>query len=126
MIHRLKDLVNEDRALTRRGRWFNASILLQIGSKSHILVIREGRIVEISDANVYVTPYDFAIRGTAEAWQEFWQPIPKPRHHDIIALIRDGKMQMEGNIELAMAHFLTLKLILEKPRPKPSHDGTNG
>ena len=42
--------------------------------------------------------------------------LPKPRHHDIIALIREGKMQMEGNIEMAMANFLTLKLMLEKPR----------
>ncbi len=123
MIDKLKDLVNGDSALRHRARWMNANMLLEIGDKAHLVVIREGQIIEIADANIYVSPYDFAIRGTAEAWQEFWKPIPKPRHHDIIALVREGKMQIEGNVELAMAHFLTVKLMLEKPRPKPSPRG---
>ena len=116
MIEKLQNLVNEDAALVNRGRWMNADMILQIGDVGHLVEIRKGRIENISPANVYVTPYDFKIRGTEEAWQEFWKPLPKPRHHDIIALIREGKMQMEGNIEMAMANFLTLKLMLEKPR----------
>jgi hypothetical protein len=56
------------------------------------------------------------VRGSEEAWDEFWQPVPKPRHHDIMALIREGKMRIEGDLEMMMAHFLTLKLMLEKPR----------
>ncbi len=116
MIEHLKDLVNADAALVRRGRWMNADMLLAIGAKAHIVAIRQGRIESISDANAYVQPHDFAIRGTADAWAEFWKPLPKPKHHDIIALIRQGKMQIEGNVEMAMAHFLTLKLMLEKPR----------
>ncbi len=116
MIDQLKDLVNADAALLRRGRWLHADMLLQIGDHAHVVQIRGGRIERIVDANVYVQPHDFAIRGTQEAWDEFWRPMPKPMHHDIIALIRAGKMQIEGNVELAMAHFLTLKLMLEKPR----------
>lgn len=116
MINQLQELVNADAALVRRGRWMSADMLLQIGDKAHVVKIREGRIDRIEDANVYVTPFDFKIRGTEEAWDEFWKPMPKPKHHDIIALIRAGKMQIEGNVELAMAHFLTLKLMLEKPR----------
>ncbi|MAI45044.1 MAG: hypothetical protein CMB79_04000 [Filomicrobium sp.] len=116
MIEKLQNLVNDDAALVNRGRWMSADMLLQIGDTGHLVEIRKGRIENVSPANVYVTPYDFKIRGTEEAWQEFWKPLPKPRHHDIIALIREGKMQMEGNIEMAMANFLTLKLMLEKPR----------
>ncbi len=116
VIEKLKEGVNADAALIRRGRWLNADMLLGIGEKDYIVEIREGRIAAIQDANIYVTAHDFAIRGTADAWEEFWQPVPKPRHHDIIALIREGKMRIEGNVEMAMAHFLTLKLMLEKPR----------
>ena len=116
VIEKLKEGVNADAALVRRGRWLSADMLLGVGDKDYIVEIREGRIAAIQDANVYVTPHDFAIRGTADAWEEFWQPVPKPRHHDIIALIREGKMRIEGNVEMAMAHFLTLKLMLEKPR----------
>ena len=123
MIEKLQERVNADAALVRRARWMSADMLLQIGDKAHIVEIREGRIAAISDANIYVTPYDFAIRGTAEAWHEFWQPLPRPRHHDIIALIREGKMQIEGNVEMAMANFLCLKLMLEKPRGAISAQG---
>jgi hypothetical protein len=116
MIEKLKDLVNADAALVHRGRWMTADMLLEIGDTAHVVQIRQGRIADILDANIYVQPHDFAIRGTQEAWQEFWKPMPKPKHHDIIALIRQGKMKIEGNVELVMAHFLTLKLMLEKPR----------
>ncbi|MGI9421848.1 MAG: hypothetical protein ACR2PA_01490 [Hyphomicrobiaceae bacterium] len=116
MIEKLQELVNADAALVRRGRWMSADMLLQIGDRAHVVRIRSGRIDSIEAANAYVSPFDFKIRGTEDAWNEFWKPMPKPRHHDIIALIRAGKMQIEGNVELAMAHFLTLKLMLEKPR----------
>ena len=53
---------------------------------------------------------------SAETWAEFWQPIPKPRHHDIMALIREGKMRIEGDLDMMLANLLTLKLMLEKPR----------
>ncbi|MEM9028465.1 MAG: hypothetical protein AAGC70_08860 [Pseudomonadota bacterium] len=116
MIENLQRLVNADAALVRRGRWMTADVLLGIGDDAYLVVIREGRIETVATANAFVRSYDFAIYGTADAWAEFWKPVPKPRHHDIIALVREGKMHMEGNIELAMAHFLTLKLMLEKPR----------
>jgi hypothetical protein len=60
--------------------------------------------------------YDFAIRAPLEAWEEFWMPVPKPRHHDVMALIREGKMRIEGDLEKMLANMLTLKLMLEKPR----------
>ena len=116
MIEKLQELVNSDAALVHRGRWMSADMLLQIGDAGHLVKIRDGRVESVCPANAYVTSYDFKIQGTEEAWDEFWKPLPKPRHHDIIALIREGKMQMEGNIEMAMQNFLTLKLMLEKPR----------
>lgn len=116
MISRLKESVNANAALVRRGRWFNADILLEIGTRSHLVAIRNGEIASIDDVSLRLVPFDFALRGSEDAWSEFWKPVPKPMHHDVIALIRAGKMRLEGNVELAMAHFLTLKLMLEQPR----------
>ena len=62
------------------------------------------------------TNADLSGLASGEAWDAFWQPVPKPRHHDIMALIREGKMRIEGDLEQMMAHFLTLKMMLEKPR----------
>ena len=40
-----------------------------------------------------------------------------------MALIREGKMRIEGDLEKMMAHFLTLKMMLEKPRLPGKRDG---
>jgi len=116
MIEHLQRLVNSDPALVRRGRWTNADLLLEIGDQGHVLAIRAGRIEAVTPVETRVSRWDFAIRGTAEDWAEFWKPMPKPRHHDLIALIREGKMRFEGDIDLLMANLLYLKLVLETPR----------
>jgi hypothetical protein len=116
MIEHLQSLVNGNPALVRRGRWTNADMLLEIGKSGYRLAIREGRIASVEPVNMPVADWNFAIRGTAEAWAEFWKPMPKPRHHDLIALIREGKMRFEGDIDLLMANLLYLKLVLEAPR----------
>lgn len=116
MIDKLQSLVNGDSALVRRGRWTDADMLLEIGEEGHIVQIRQGRIEAIHPVEMRVSRWDFAIRGHAEAWAEFWKPMPKPRHHDLIALIREGKMRLEGDLDLLMANLLYLKLVLETPR----------
>ena len=116
MIEKLAELVNADAALVHRARWMTVDMLLRIGNEAHRVEIRAGRIESCQPADPGLSGYDFAICGTADAWAEFWRPMPKPRHHDINALIREGKMRIEGNLDIAMAHFLTIKLMLEKPR----------
>jgi len=116
MIGALQRLVNEDPALLRRGRWTSADMLLEIGDEGHVVAIRSGRIKAIPPVEMRVSRWDSAIRGTAEAWAEFWKPVPKPRHHDLIALIREGKMRFEGDLDMLMANLLYLKLVLEAPR----------
>lgn len=116
VIEKLQELVNADKALVRRGRWLSVDMMIEIGDTRHLVKIREGRIADITQLQLLAIPFDFAVIGTSEAWTEFWKPVPKPRHHDIMALIRERKMRIEGDLELMMAHFLTLKLMLEKPR----------
>lgn len=116
MIDQLQTLVNGNPALVRRGRWTNADMLLEIGEDGYIVEIRQGRIEAIRPVEMRVADWDFAIRASAEAWAEFWRPMPKPRHHDLIALIREGKMRFEGDLDLLMANLLYLKLVLETPR----------
>ena len=116
MIEHLQQLVNSNPALVRRGRWTHADMLLEIGENGYVVEIRAGRIEAIRPVTLLVSGWDFAIRGTSDAWAEFWKPMPKPRHHDLIALIREGKMRFEGDLDLLMANLLYLKLALETPR----------
>ena len=116
MIEHLQRLVNGDPALVQRGRWTSADMLLEIGEQGYLIAIRQGRFDAVRPVETLVSGWDFAIRGTADAWAEFWKPMPKPRHHDLIALIREGKMRFEGNLDLLMANLLYLKLVFETPR----------
>lgn len=116
MIEQLQAQVNADPALVRRGRWTRADMLIEIGEAGYVVSIRGGRIEAVRPVELPVAAWDFAIRGTAEAWAEFWKPLPKPRHHDLIALIREGRMRFEGDLDLLMANLLYIKLVLEKPR----------
>lgn len=116
MIDKLQELVNQDAALVNRGRWFSADMLLEIGDQCHLVQIRNGRIEKTEPFKLLAMPYDFAIRASADSWAEFWKPVPKPKHHDIMALIRNGKMRIEGDLDKMLANMLTLKLMLEKPR----------
>ena len=115
MIEALPGLVNRNPALVRRGRWTNARMLLGIGDQGWLVEIREGRIAvrpEISR----VSDWDFAIRGSEEAWRKFWAGMPPPMHHDLHALVRIGAMRLEGDIDLMAANMLYLKLVLETLR----------
>ncbi|MDH3665569.1 MAG: hypothetical protein OEN23_01420 [Paracoccaceae bacterium] len=116
MIEHLQELVNGNPALVHRGRWTNADMLLEVGDRGHVVAIRQGRIEAVRPVEMNVSKWHFAIRASTEAWAEFWQPMPKPRHHDLIALIREGKMRFEGDLDLLMANLLYLKLVLEAPR----------
>lgn len=116
MIEQLQEQVNSNPALVRRGRWTDADMLLGIGDENWLVEIRAGRIERIEPEAWAVSGWDFAIKGTAEAWEKFWQPLPPPRHHDLSALIREGKMRFEGNVDMLLANFLYLKLILETLR----------
>ncbi len=116
MIEALAEHVNGNPALVRRGRWTDAVMLLGIGDDDWLVTIRAGRIDKIAREEWAVSAWDFAIRGTADAWEKFWSDPPPPRHHDISALVREGKMRLEGDIDLLQANFLYLKLVLETLR----------
>ena len=116
MIEQLKDLVNANPALVRRGRWLDAVMLLGIGEANWWVTIRAGRIEAIEREDWAVSRFDFALRGTEDGWTQFWADPPPPRHHDISALVREGKMRLEGDIDMLQANFLYLKLVLEQLR----------
>lgn len=118
MIEKLKDLVNANAALVRRGRWTDMRMLLAIGPAHWILTIKSGEIKALEREEWDVSGFDVALRAPAEAWTAFWQPLPPPMHHDLSALVRAGKLRIEGNTDLLMANFLYVKLMLEQLRGK--------
>jgi hypothetical protein len=108
--------VNEDLHLVWRGRTLSADCLVQIGSVQYLLRFEQGNIKEFKKGLPLMCPWDFAIRGSAAAWDGLWKDPPPRGWHDIFALTKRGEMTLEGNLHPLVAHLQYLKDILALPR----------
>ena len=116
MIEKLPDLVNADTALVRRGRLLTVDILLEIGPTPYYVSIESGRIARLERGPRLMRSWSFAIRGSEEAWRQFWQPVPPPQFHDLFALAKRGEFRIEGDLHPLMANLLYFKGVLAAPR----------
>jgi hypothetical protein len=116
MIERLFDLVNADAALVRRGRFLTTDFLVEVGDEPFHVSVQDGRIASVTRGAAIARPWRFAIRASAEAWREFWQPVPRPGYHDLFALTRFGHARIEGDLLPLMANLRYVKEVLETPR----------
>lgn len=110
MIERLAELVNADPALVRRGRFLSASFLVEIGDEPWLVTVREGRIERVEHGPFLLRSWAFGVRGTREAWQRFWEPVPPPGWHDLFALVKRGHARVEGNLQPFMANLAYIGL----------------
>jgi hypothetical protein len=116
MIDMLPELVNADAALVRRGRFLTTDFLVEVGDETFLVSVQEGRIAGVTRGGAPGRPWRFAIRASAEAWREFWQPVPRAGYHDLFALTRFGRARIEGDLLPLMANLRYVKEVLETPR----------
>jgi len=117
-IEKLPGLVNGDQALVHRGRYFSERFMVEVGARQYLIEAAQGRIASVTPIRTPLQSWTFAIRAEAETWERFWQPIPEPGHHDIIALFRYRRMRLEGNLQPLLANLLYLKMVLAAPRAR--------
>ncbi len=116
MPTRLPALVNDDPVLRRWGRRLDADVLLEVGSQSWLLPVRDGVIGTVRQGSAHLSPFTVALRAEAESWAVFMSPAPPPMHHDLFALIRAGKLRVEGDLHPFMTHLFWFKGIFAKLR----------
>ncbi len=116
MIECLPELVNDDEALVRRGRYFTDVFMIEVGEVQYLVHVREGRIDKIERGPFVMRPWRFALRASAEIWDRFWQKIPDPGYHDIFALLRKGEIVFDGDLQPMMANLLYVKAVIAAPR----------
>jgi pimeloyl-ACP methyl ester carboxylesterase len=125
MIERIRDLVNADEELMRRGRHISTTFLMEIGRQGYLIKIVEGRITSITPGP-FVTPnYSFALRAPRDEWESFWTKLPPPGHNDIFALFKRGKLVIEGDLHPLMANLLYFKDVLAAPRKADKRSSTS-
>ena len=117
LIELLKDKVNDDAALVRRGRFLTTTFLIEVGSAQWLVSIVEGQIVSVSHGPFVMPSWTFALRAPQDEWEKFWSANPRPGSNDLMALIRRRVLTAEGELQVFMANLRYFKESLEKLRP---------
>jgi len=116
MLEHLKEKVNDDASLTRRGRFLTTTFLIEVGSAQWLISIVEGKIASVTQGPFVMPSWSFALRASREEWQKFWSADPPPGCNDLMALIRRRVLKTEGNVQVFMANLRYFKESLEKLR----------
>ncbi len=124
LLGRIADRVNQDAWLVQRGRFVDATVLLDAQSSQHLIAVRQGRIESVAHGPFVMPSWTFALRAPLAEWQAFWQPLPAPGHHDLFAMRRRKVLGIEGNLQPFMANLLYFKAVLAAGRPQGLVSGT--
>jgi hypothetical protein len=109
-------LLERTPALIARGRFLDCECRLGPMEHPFHVSIRAGRIIELTEAPVLMRSWRFSYRATSVAWAEYWQAMPKPGWHDLLALTKRGEAVLEGDLHPFMAHLQYFKDLLALPR----------
>ena len=116
VFQRLPALVNGDIPLVRRGRHLTTTFLIGAGDLPVLAAVREGLIADVIVSPPPMRSWRFAVRAGADAWRRFWQAVPEPGYHDLLAMTRFGAARIEGDLHPLMANLRYVKDVLEAPR----------
>ncbi|HEY9566867.1 MAG TPA: hypothetical protein VIR38_02155 [Thalassobaculum sp.] len=116
VLAQLPELVNGRAPLVRRGRFFSGEFLVEADRLPVHVKVCEGRIEAVEAGPFRMRGWRFAIRADADAWLRFWEPVPVPGYHDIIAMARLGVARLEGDLQPLMANLRYVKDVLASPR----------
>jgi hypothetical protein len=116
LIERLPQLANGDAELLRRGRFLEVTFLLQIGDADYLVCIHRGRIEAMRPGPHVLPRWSFALRASRAAWEAFWQAVPAPGAHDLMAMLKTGALRLEGDPHAFMANLRYFKELLALPR----------
>jgi len=114
-----KDLcakVNEDERLCWRGRHVNTTFLIEVGQDQYLVQIERGRIASVSKGEFDSSLWRFALRASGQTWDAFWQALPQPGYHDLMAMFKFKYLKMEGDLYPLMSHLLYFKDVLASVR----------
>src|SRR6202171_5198885 len=116
MIETLKQRVNDDEGLVRRGRYLTTTFLLEIGPTAWLVSIFEGKIVSVTPGPFVMPSSSFALRAPEQEWQKFWSERPPPGANDLMALIKRRVLKADGDLQIFMANLRYFKEALAKLR----------
>jgi hypothetical protein len=112
----LPRLIAPDTDLQRRGRWLTADCRIDVGDEPFFLSIRDGALASFERGLKLMRSTAFVFRASDEAWIAFWQPVPEPGWHDLLALTKRGAASVDGDLRPFLQNLQYFKDLLALPR----------
>jgi len=114
-VEAMPALLASNGLLQQRARAASCAFLLQIGDQSFHGDLVDGALT-LTPGPLLMRSWQFALRGDAQAWDSFWQPLPPPGFHDLFALTKAKRFVLEGDLTPFMRHLLFFKELFALPR----------
>lgn len=111
-------MANSDKQLLRLGRLASLSLCIRINDTPFYLVIDNGRLERIDTGPFHLRHADLELSASWDNWQRFFQPVPPPGFHDILAMSSYFHLRVTGNQHLLREHLAYLKHLLALPRQR--------
>ncbi|WP_421999123.1 hypothetical protein [Reyranella sp.] len=112
----LPGLLAADADLRRRGRWVETDCRVDIGDEPFWLSFGGGALKGFERGPRLMRSAIFTYRATDEAWTRFWEPVPEPGWHDLLALTKRGAASLDGDLRPLLQNLQFFKDLLALPR----------
>jgi hypothetical protein len=105
----LKDRAAGDALLVRFGLDLDCALLVGDGEIDWLIEIERGAVVRVTKGPLIMPKTDLRLRAASETWARFLEPEPPPGFHDLFALRRYRRIEIEGDIRLMSAYLFYFK-----------------
>jgi hypothetical protein len=126
-VERIRDAINRDPEFKLNARLLSKNVHLGVGDSECILKICDGVITEIKLAP-YWESWSFSIKGSMEAWEKMFQPVPPPFYDNLWTATQRDNLKLEGDMESAFAYLGALNRMFEIMRQlqnEPVHQSSH-
>lgn len=116
MFQTLVQTASPGSALAAMAPGLDWQLMLQSGEDDFAISIRNGAVLDVTEGPFVLPSWQTRIAAPAVEWAAFLAPVPRPGHHDIIALLRRGAIRFDGDLHPLMAHLYYVKRLLASLR----------
>ena len=116
-LETLKARAEGDALLARFGRDLDLALIVGDGELDWLVEIERGAVVRVTKGPLVMPRSDLRLRAAGETWARFLEPVPPPGYHDLFAMRRYRRIQIEGDIRLMSAYLFYIKRLFALLRP---------
>jgi hypothetical protein len=116
-LDRLKQRAEGDALLARFGRDLDLALIVGDGDLDWLVEIERGAVARVTRGPLVMPRSDLRLRAASDTWARFLEPVPPPGYHDLFAMRRYRRIQIEGDIRLMSAYLFYIKRLFALLRP---------